>query len=92
MKLAVLVAVLSIGMGLSACTTPVTVLKNNKDQVIMCGGNTSSSIAAGGIGYLYQKSKDKDCVERYKKEGFKVTQSEERDESEDKPAPQQTND
>jgi|GEM_PF-1575931 hypothetical protein len=58
---------------LSACTTPMTVLRNNKTgQVVQCGGNISSSMAGGAIGYHIQKGNDNECVAQYKTEGFKV--------------------
>lgn len=58
---------------LSACTTPMTVLRNNKTgQVVQCGGNISSSMAGGAIGYHIQKKNDGECVAQYKTEGFKV--------------------
>jgi len=57
----------------SACTTPMTVMKNQKTgQVVDCGGNVSSSLAGGVVGYHIQKSHDKDCVLRYREEGFEI--------------------
>lgn len=56
---------------LAACTTPQTVLKNQKTgQIAICGGNISSSFAGGAIGYHMQKSNDEDCVNTYVGEGF----------------------
>lgn len=62
-----------IALMLSACTTPMTVLRNDKTgQVVQCGGNISSSMAGGAIGYHIQENNDKECVAQYKTEGFKV--------------------
>lgn len=57
---------------LVGCTTPQTVLKSRTGQVVTCGGNVSSSLAGGVIGYHIQASNDKKCVETYKKNGFSV--------------------
>ena len=58
---------------LSACTTPQTTLKNSKTgQVATCGGNVSSSLAGGAIGYHIQASNDKDCIITYQAQGFKI--------------------
>lgn len=65
------IAAMSILLG--GCTTPMTVLRNNKTgQVVQCGGNISSSMAGGAIGYHIQKNNDNECVAQYKTEGFKV--------------------
>lgn len=56
---------------LAACTTPETVLKNPKTgQIARCGGDLTSSLAGGIIGYHMQKSNDEDCVKTYKENGF----------------------
>lgn len=56
---------------LTACSTPVTVLKNEKTgQIERCGGNVSSSMAGGMIGYSIQKSNDEKCVSEYMNQGF----------------------
>lgn len=65
--------VLFVTLILTACTTPMTVLRNTKTgQVVQCGGNVSSSMAGGAIGYHIQKGNDQECVAQYKTEGFKV--------------------
>ena len=58
-------------IALSACATPVTVLKNAKGDVATCGGGTAGSLAGGLIGYKIQESNDADCVAGYAKRGFK---------------------
>lgn len=58
---------------LAGCTTPVTVLKNNRTgAVVTCGGETSGSLAGGAIGYNMQKSKADKCVGVYKAKGYHV--------------------
>lgn len=53
---------------LSACTTPETVLKNDKTgQVARCGGN----VAYAGILYPFMKAADSKCVDDYQGQGFK---------------------
>lgn len=61
-----------LALGLSACTTQLTTLKNEKTgQVVTCGGDTSASLAGGAIGYNIQKDNDAKCVKNYEKQGFK---------------------
>lgn len=56
---------------LGACTTPKTVLKNeDTGQVVSCGGNTTSSMMLGAVGYYMQKSDDGNCVANYLEQGF----------------------
>lgn len=63
---------------LSACTTPKTVLRNeDTGQVAVCGGNTTSSLFGGALGYYIQKSSDADCTADYLKQGFDVSEKEE---------------
>ncbi len=58
---------------ISACTTPKTVLKHpDTGQVVSCGGNTTSSVAGGALGYYMQKSDDSECKVDYMAEGFEV--------------------
>lgn len=57
---------------LCACTTPQTMLESKKGQIVSCGGNVSSSLAGGAIGYHIQKGNDEDCVKVYEAQGFKV--------------------
>lgn len=53
---------------LAACTTPQTVLKNEKTgQVTRCGGN----VAYAGILYPFMLNADSDCVADYQEQGFK---------------------
>lgn len=57
----------------TACTTPMTTLKNSKTgQVATCGGSATGSWTGGAIGYNIQKDNDADCVATYKKQGFKI--------------------
>lgn len=56
---------------ITACTTPRTVLTNAHGQIAVCGGDMSSSAAAGALGYYLQKQVDKECVQTYKDNGFK---------------------
>lgn len=58
---------------LTACTTPQMVMKNPRNgQVQVCGGNSTSSINGGMIGYHFQLQDDAKCVETFKKQGFKT--------------------
>lgn len=53
---------------LQACTTPETVLRNDKTgQVARCGGN----VAYAGILYPFMVAADNKCVSDYATEGFK---------------------
>lgn len=50
------------------CTTPRTLLKNEKTgQTASCGG----TVTGAGILYYMQKSSDGDCVADYTSQGFK---------------------
>lgn len=69
------IVITAAALALAACTTPTTTLKHPKTkQVATCGGNTSSSFAGGAIGYNMQKDADAECINTYKKQGFKVVQ------------------
>lgn len=58
---------------MTACTTPQTVLKNDKTgQVARCGGN----VAYAGILYPFMRAADNDCVADYKSQGFGTIKSE----------------
>lgn len=60
---------------MTGCTTPMTTLENPKTgQIVTCGGNVSSSMAGGAIGYHIQKSNDEKCVETYSDQGFVAKQ------------------
>jgi hypothetical protein len=62
-----------VALLLAGCTTPVTVLKNNRTgDVVTCGGETSGSLAGGAIGYNMQKSKADKCVGVHKAKGYHV--------------------
>lgn len=62
-----------VALLLSGCTTPVTVLKNNRTgDIVTCGGETSGSLAGGAIGYNMQKSKADKCVGVHKAKGYHV--------------------
>lgn len=56
---------------ISGCSTPVSMMKNESGQVVRCGGNITSSLAGGMVGYYFQKKADDKCKEDYKKSGFK---------------------
>lgn len=59
--------IIMILVSLQACTTPETVLKNDKTgQVARCGGN----VAYAGILYPFMVASDNNCVADYKNEGF----------------------
>lgn len=63
------IAVITLVM-VSACTTPETVLKNDKTgQVTRCGGN----VAYAGILYPFMKQADEKCVSDYQNQGFTPT-------------------
>lgn len=55
---------------LSACSTPVTMLKNKQGDVVSCGGGVAGSIAGGLVGYTIQEGHDKDCVDLYRENGY----------------------
>lgn len=57
---------------LSACTTPETVMKNDKTgDVRTCGGHNQLSWLMGVPGYYQQKSQDAECVSNNLELGFK---------------------
>jgi hypothetical protein len=58
-------------LALTACTTPKTIMRNDAGQVQICGGNVSSSMAGGAIGYHIQRGVDADCVKDLEAQGFK---------------------
>ena len=62
---------------LSACSTPRTTLQNYYGDTVTCGGDVSSSLALGGVGYYWQKQVDKECVENYQKYGYGIIGKEE---------------
>lgn len=61
---------------LAACSTPRTTLSNYYGDTVTCGGDVSSSLAAGGLGYYLQKQVDKECVENYQNHGYTITEHE----------------
>lgn len=69
--------ILTVSFLLASCATPQTVLKSDNGQVAVCGGNRSSAIAGGIIGYHIQKSEDANCVETHKAAGFKIVEQSE---------------
>ncbi len=72
MKYAITIIAAVSMLGLAACATPVTTLKNPKTgQVARCGGERSGSAAGGLIGYEMQKNDAAKCVNDYKLQGFK---------------------
>lgn len=67
---------LAILFTLSACATPLTVLKNERTgQFVQCGGSMIGSAAGGIIGYHIQKGADEECVNEYGSNGFSVVSS-----------------
>ena len=57
---------------LAGCTTPLTMMKNDTTgQVARCGGDATSSLAGGVIGYHVQLGNDAQCVKEYEAQGFK---------------------
>ena len=61
------------GLLLAGCSTPVTILKNEKTgQVARCGGGMGGSMMFGAIGYAIESSNDTECVNQYIKQGFSV--------------------
>jgi len=61
-------------VALTACATPVVMLKNEATgQVVRCGGGVTGSIAGGLIGHSIEKSYDEDCVRDFEARGFRRT-------------------
>lgn len=59
---------------LCACTTPQTVLVNNKTgQTQICGGAVSGSIFLGLAGYYFQSQDAAKCVEDMSNAGFHIS-------------------
>lgn len=57
----------ALALSTTACTTPETVLKNDKTgQVTRCGGN----VAYAGILYPFMVKSDNNCVADFENEGF----------------------
>lgn len=67
----ILIAVL---LSLTACATPVTVLKKD-NTVATCGGGTVGSIFGGVIGYNIQKRHDLDCIKEHADYGYKIMET-----------------
>ena len=60
---------------LASCSTPVTILKNEKTvQVARCGGGMGGSMMFGALGYAIESANDTDCVNQFIGQGFKVEQ------------------
>lgn len=67
-----IIAIIAV-LTLSACTTPQHVMKNPRTgQVETCGGNVSSSLTGGVIGYHIQKANDEKCRRILEENGFKA--------------------
>lgn len=72
MKSVFTIILTTASLALTGCTTPKTVLKNNKTgQVVTCGGSATGSLVGGVVGYHIQKSNDAECEADYMAEGFK---------------------
>lgn len=68
-----LIAMMALCLSLTACATPQTTLRNpTTKQVATCGGGMVGSFAGGFIGYKLEENNDAECVNNYKKLGFKV--------------------
>lgn len=63
---------LVIALLLAGCTTPLTTLRGPDGRTESCGGNTSSSVAGGVVGYHIQKEADRRCVELLRNQGYEV--------------------
>ena len=74
MKKVKIIVVFAAAAVLSGCATPSYILKNEKGQVVRCGGDTSSSMVGGYIGYSVQKTADEKCVLEWKAQGFQLVQ------------------
>ena len=60
-----------LSLAVSACATPVTMLKHpGTGQIARCGGGTGGSTAGGLIGYSIEKSADERCVQDFVARGF----------------------
>lgn len=57
---------------LTGCATPVTTLSNKRGDVVTCGGGRTGALVGGFIGYTIQEGNDKDCVDAYKSNGYKI--------------------
>lgn len=57
---------------LTGCATPLTTLSNKNGDAVTCGGGTAGSLTGGLIGYTIQEGHDKECVDRYKSQGYKI--------------------
>lgn len=68
-----IIALICAVMLLAGCTTPRTMLQNPKTgDTAACGGNLSSSLQGGAIGYHIQRQRDKECVADLEARGYKV--------------------
>ena len=66
-------AFVALALGLSACATPMTMMKNPENaQLVQCGGERSGAIMLGAIGYAIQSGDASDCVKRYSAQGFVI--------------------
>lgn len=64
--------IVAITLMITGCSTPVTMLKNDRTgQIARCGGGTAGSVAGGLIGYSIEKDGDAKCVADYEAQGFK---------------------
>lgn len=65
---------LVLSIALAGCATPVRTMKHPETgQMKTCGGDKSSSVAAGLVGYGLQKKNDEQCVELLESLGFEET-------------------
>ncbi len=63
---------IAVGLALSACTTPVIMLKNDATgQIARCGGSSSGFMAGGLIGRSIQEQDDRQCVRDFEAQGFR---------------------
>lgn len=62
---------LCMSLILAGCATPVVMLKHEATgQIARCGGGTAGSIAGGYVGYSFEESADRACVQDFEARGF----------------------
>lgn len=63
---------LLLALAVSACATPVIMLKNDTTgQIARCGGGTGGFTGGGLIGQSFEKQADEQCAKDYEARGFK---------------------
>ena len=65
------VLILMSALALSACATPVTVLKNPQTgQTATCGGGIGGSLLGGVAGYTIEQTYDRKCAAEFVASGY----------------------